>query len=158
MTHMNVKEDRIDKQDNERAIHRSEETKACKSENGSFSFKRFINYIDLADQNGVIPRVSLDDKTNILTWIPTSPVLVRHELPGEDLGDALSQDISKLWLSQPHLNNFTEDENEDDIALGLFSIVNPLRPTLHCHQSREGGLPPPEQGWVGKGHLYLGCG
>ena len=50
--------------------------------------------------------------------------MVRHEPPGDDVGDALSQDISKLQLSsQPRLNVCTKDENKDDIAAGLFSII-----------------------------------
>ena len=35
----------------------------------------------------------------------------------------LSNDISKLWLNQPHTDDFTDDRNDRDETHGLFSII-----------------------------------
>lgn len=137
ITHLDSKEDIIDQEHDhgkgrDIVIQKSEVTETCREGEGIFSFEGFIEYIDGYDQTNTIPRFSLNNETNILTWIPASPVLVRHKPPGEDLDDTLSHDIDKLQLTdQSDISEGIKDEAERDVTShctghespGLFSII-----------------------------------
>ena len=82
-----------------------------------------MDHIKTDEKENVVPTIAVGGKENTITWIPTTPVVVGQEAHKGSLCDTLSYDIGKLWLNQPHIDDFTEDKNDGDMTLGLFSII-----------------------------------
>ena len=123
MSHNEDDKGDIGKQDNKNGTFIPDKTEKDKEDYCKFSFEGFMDHIETDEKENVVPTIAVGGEGNTITWIPTTPIVIGQEAPRTSLDDTLSHDISKLWLSQPHLDDLTVKKNDGGMTSDLFSII-----------------------------------